>query len=363
MRSGLKRVARGAINAAEAFRLARRVNRRSTLPIQVLYGGQCPTPGALVSGGAVKILDLAREFPEGGYSGHLLYLVTSALPRNAEAWVRVARKRGLRIVLNQNGVAYPAWTGLSEVERINRRNAWFISQADAVVFQSAFCQSAVERWVTPRLEFEGKSLILRNPVDLNRFSLTHGTRGKVLVLGSHHQPERVRLAIEAVAWLSRQDPHWSLEIAGPLRWEGAEQDFARWAKDSGLGPRLVRSGPYLRDQAPALVGSAQVVLHLQDKDASPTVPLEAQATGAAVVGIASGGMPELVSGIGGELLSVPQKWDRFYYPSVGEVASALSLTSCDSVARSERRARIASSFGVEAWVDHHRALFERILKT
>lgn len=361
MRSGLKRLARSAWNFLEAQRLESRLSRTSGAP-RVLYAGQCPLPGQIASGGAVKLIDLARQFPEGSLEGNILYLVTSVLPRNAEAWVKVARRKGIRVVLNQNGVAFPAWASAADLVRINERNAALISQADWVLFQSEFCRRAVERWVSPSEAFKDKCSILHNPIDLRSLVLSPGIPGRVLVLGSHHQPERVRLAIEAVALLRRKSAQWSLEVAGALRWSGAEADFRRWTEEFNLGNALIRRGPYRREQASSLVGSAQVVLHLQDKDASPTVPLEAQATGAAVVGIATGGMPELVQGVGGELLKVSEDWNHFHYPSVDKIADALARVPHSAEVRLERRKQIEKFFAVEAWRAQHSVLFESLLK-
>ena len=78
----------------------------------VHYGGVLPrAPGAIVNGGKVKLTHLDRIYPEQLRRYNLLYLVSSAIPPHALDLVRFAKRRGARLVWNQNGVAYPAWAG------------------------------------------------------------------------------------------------------------------------------------------------------------------------------------------------------------------------------------------------------------
>src|SRR5436190_22101162 len=60
----------------------------------------------VVHGGRVKLLHLGEEFPEAA-DFDLLYLVSSAPPKFALELVTWAKTRGVKLVWNQNGVAYP----------------------------------------------------------------------------------------------------------------------------------------------------------------------------------------------------------------------------------------------------------------
>ena len=86
--------------------------REETAGVSVFYGADTIyTPGTVLSGGGVKLLDLQEVFPNVPDKPTLLYLISSALPPYAARIVWWAKKRGAKIVLNQNGVAYPAWHG------------------------------------------------------------------------------------------------------------------------------------------------------------------------------------------------------------------------------------------------------------
>ena len=58
-------------------------------------------------GGIVKLQHLIQEFPDTPHGFNVLYLVSSRLPDGAVALADWARRRGARVVINQNGAAYP----------------------------------------------------------------------------------------------------------------------------------------------------------------------------------------------------------------------------------------------------------------
>ena len=57
--------------------------------------------------------------------------------------------RGAAIVVNQNGVAYPAWAGL-RTDEINEPLREALNAADYVFFQSEFCKSSADRFLGRR---------------------------------------------------------------------------------------------------------------------------------------------------------------------------------------------------------------------
>src|SRR5262245_13739076 len=73
--------------------------------VRVFYGG---ARGGELGGPLVKVGLLRRAFPEWRLGYSLLYVLSNAiyLPRAA---IDTIRASGLPIVLNQNGVFYPAW--------------------------------------------------------------------------------------------------------------------------------------------------------------------------------------------------------------------------------------------------------------
>ena len=78
---------------------------------------------ASVRGGRVKLTHLHEAFSESRGAFNLLYLVSSAQPPFVDELARWARGRGIKVVWNQDGVAYPAWAG-READGLNATIAW-----------------------------------------------------------------------------------------------------------------------------------------------------------------------------------------------------------------------------------------------
>ncbi|MBE3139887.1 MAG: hypothetical protein IMZ53_04795, partial [Thermoplasmata archaeon] len=115
------------------------------------------------SGGRVKMTYLAEVFPHSYPSANILYTVSSvAYPKI----VARAKQKKLKIIVNQNGVAYPAWHG-SGWENTNQLLKATIEQADYIVYQSRFCQVSAERFLSPP---NVPSEVIYNPVDTRLFS-------------------------------------------------------------------------------------------------------------------------------------------------------------------------------------------------
>ena len=74
-------------------------------------GIEVPAAGEPVAGGTAKFQKLATRFPNCPTAFSLLYLGSSALPRDLDALLSLARRRGIPVVVNQDGVGYPGWAG------------------------------------------------------------------------------------------------------------------------------------------------------------------------------------------------------------------------------------------------------------
>jgi glycosyltransferase involved in cell wall biosynthesis len=172
----------------------------------------------------------------------------------------------------------------------------------------------------------------------------------------------VLLAIEAlgVAVLAGND--WSMIVAGPLQWAGAEREVEAAVAASGVAGRVKFYGRYSTEEQIDFLNDASVLLHLQDNDASPTVPLEAMACEVPVVGIHSGGMPELVGTDAGVLLRVSQGWDQYFYPSVSQICDGLStaLAHREEMGRAGRKA-VEAKFSSEKFLSAHAEIFQSVL--
>ncbi len=326
----------------------------------LLFAGQVPAAGSKSSGGKVKLRILAESYPEHGFAGNILYLISSALPKEAIGWASLASAKGITVILNQNGVAFPAWAEAGELERVNKRNRKLLELADVVVYQSEFCRNACEHWVGAH---KPNAKIVYNPVDIRRFRRVRApVKGNILLLGSHAQPERVLLAIKALGAAVLAGNDWSMVVAGPLHWAGAEREVAALAAEMGVASRVKFHGRYSTEEQIDFLNDASALLHLQDKDASPTVPLEAMACEVPVVGIRSGGMPELVLEEAGVLLPVEQGWDQYFYPSVAQVCDGLgkALAHREEMGRAGRRI-VEAKFSSETFLSAHAEIFQAVL--
>lgn len=334
------------------WQVSRTLRKCSDFSIE--FAGMCPS-GSEGSGGALKLTVLRGAFPTSDRGASLLYLVSSALPRGAVGWARAAKKQGIPVVLNQNGVAFPAWASDAERVRINQRNKKLFVLADLVIFQSKFCELASEKWVGG---VDGRRARIYNPVDTKLFR--PGTPDTdFLLAGSVAQPERVRKPLEALSAARKSGKQWTMCVAGPMRWHGGEDEISRWILELGLSGAVKRVKFFDRTEAPALFRSARALIHLQDKDASPTVPLEALASGCAVLGLRSGAMPELVPEKMGVLLTVKDDWTAYHYPSEIELLSGMEQVLKLSPGESGWR-WVDEHFSNEKFVNEHRHIFKEI---
>jgi glycosyltransferase involved in cell wall biosynthesis len=308
--------------------------------VAVFYGHRrIPAPGERVQGGMVKFQRLQATFPNRPRDFNVLYLGSSTLPTDVMTLLRLARRRGVAVVVNQDGVAYPAWAG-ARAEELNARLRAVLQAADHVLYQSRFCKEAADRFLG---EPPGEWEFLPNAVDTTRF--TPAVRvpegGPVLLLaGDQFQPYRVPTALETLALL----PEARLLVTGRPEVNGRVE-------------RLELVGPYAQRDAPDLFRRAHVLLHPKVNDPCPNVVLEAMACGVPVVHSASGGTPELVGEAG---VGVPSEttWERDVPPDPEALAAGVrTVLSRLGQYREAARVRAVERFDLAPWIERHRQLF------
>ena len=281
--------------AAHAWRRLRyrRALARQRVPVprgevRVSYGQVLPpAPGAAVRGGRVKLLQLQEAFPESPDAFNLLYLVSSAQPPFADELARWARSRGIKVVWNQDGVAYPAWAG-RHAAGLNATMRAAMRHAHHVLYQSEFCRASAGRFLG-RARRAG-----RGPAELRGHRLVPSRRRApspatpwtLLAAGSHQHRSRVVRAIEVAVELRRRGQDVRLVVAGLLDWDDAAADIARTVRDLGAETLVETLPPYTQREAPAIFQRAHVLLHLKYKDPCPTVVIEALACGVPGRGVA-----------------------------------------------------------------------------
>ncbi len=322
--------------------------------------GRAPSPeDRVVIGGAVKLLALKERFGEWA-DFNCLYLVSSALPPFAESLVRAAKRSGIKIVWNQNGIAYPGWCG-PRYPWFNEPMARLLPLADYVVYQSEFCRRSAHYF----LGVEAKNYeILFNPVDTSLFAPVSRelTGWRLLAAGTSHNFYRTKSAIDCLSVLRLRGRAAHLTITGEMKWPNGESEVRDYVRAVGLVDAVTFRPAFTRDQAPEVYRDAHVLLHPKDKDPCPTVPIEAMACGLPVVGSRSGGMPELVPEICGRLVTVEESWSYDHAPDPVRMADGVEEVMADYVAFSEAaRTHAVKVFDEKLWLDRHAVIFEKVL--
>ncbi len=313
--------------------------------IKLNLAGVLPKPGQIVHGGKVKLLALRERFGETWKCFNIAYFVSSGLPFAPSLWLKLYKLFGVKSIWNQNGVAYPAWAhgGTNRINSLMKP----VHQADYVIFQTHFTKKCSDKFLGV---YEGPSEILINPVDTKKFIPRAEPLPReplVIMMSGHHfeSQERLKVSLEAVRLLGSA----KLLVVGNTQ-EIPQEDWIEVV------------GTFTQEEAPALYHRAHIMLHLKNLDPCPTFVLEALASGLPVVGLANGGMPELVSPQSGILITSPENFDQFHYPEPSEVASAIREVAgkLDSFSASAREQSLA--FSKEKWLRRHEEIFSNLLK-
>ncbi len=335
--------------------------------VRVSYGhDRIPGVGEPIRGGLVKFQRLARRYPNSPREFNVLYLGTSSLPRDWKQQLWIARRRRARVIVNQNGVGYPAWHGPGW-EQYNAPMKEILRAADHTFFQSAFCRDSAEIFLDAR-GVPGE--ILHNSVDTRFFTPRSGgadpTGGLTLLLGGNqYQRYRIDSALHVLSEVALREPSVRLLVSGQLSFcndaDAAAKHVVGLADRLGVADRVVFTGAFTQESAPGLYRRADILIHTKVNDPCPSVVLEAMSCGLPVVYADSGGTPELVgdsAGIGVECLAT---WDREVPADSVAMADAV-LHVATNLAEFSRaaRERAVSHFDLDPWIDRHRALFEEL---
>lgn len=329
------------------FKLALR--GKMALAPKLNLAGVLPKEGGVVHGGKVKLLTLREKFGDSWKSFNLAYFVSSGLPRFPKIWIKIYKKFGVKVVWNQNGVAYPAWVG-DKYKEVNRTMSPML-EADYVIYQTKFTKRCADKFIG---QYNGDYDIIINPVDTKRFK----PRDKELpaspltiIMSGHHfeSEERLKVSLETIRTLKKRGHNVKLKVIGNRQNLPSEE----W---------IEIKGQFKQDEAPSLYQEAHILLHLKSLDPCPTVVLEALSCGLPVIGLANGGMPELVSQEAGLLLEAEENFDKFVYPNPEDVASAIEKVAIDLRTYSAHARESALKFDKEIWLNKHAEIFNKLLK-
>ena len=333
------------------------VPRRASGGLRVFYGhDRIPAPGERAAGGTAKAQKLNERFPNSPTDFSLLYLGSTWLPRDLGPLLRLSARRGIPVVVNQDGVGYPGWAG-ERTEAVNRPLRQALVAADHILYQSEFSKRSADRFLGER---HGSWEVLHNAVDVERFTPAERTPElppTLLLGGDQTQAYRLELALRTFALVLERHPGARLLVTGRV-----VSDPAPLLAELGLGGRVDFSGEYAQRDAPGLFRRAHVLLHTKVLDPCPTLVVEAMASGLPVVYPASGGTVELVGDDAGVGVPHPESWERDEPPAPEAMASAIDRVLDGLPAYSAAaRARAVERFALGSWLDRHAELFARLV--
>jgi glycosyltransferase involved in cell wall biosynthesis len=324
--------------------------------LRVFYGwDRLPGPGEPVAGGTAKLQKLAARWPNRPTDFSLVYLGTTYLPRDLRPLLWLAKRRGAKIVVNQDGVAYPGWAG-ERTDRLNEPLRRVVHAADHVVYQSAFSKRSSDTFLG---EPEGSWEILPNAVDVDVFTPGSPPAGGpvILVGGDQTQHYRLELALETFRCVLDEHREARLIVTGRL-----VSDPGPTIRRLSLERSVDFTGRYAQAEAPAVFRRAHVLLHTKVNDPCPTTVIEAMACGVPVAYAASGGTVELVGDDAGVGVPHPDGYERDDPPPPDELAAAVSAVLADRerLAAGARR-RAVERFALADWLERHAAIFAALV--
>ena len=315
------------------------------------------------------MFDLQDEFPNQPVGPNILYLVSSALPYFPVRMAKLAKESGARLVINQNGVAYPGWFGKGWRKQ-NRPMKELLEMADHVLYQSHFCKVSADKFLgTRHSEYD----ILYNPVNTEHFrpaDLSNLPKDRITLLlaGSHWSLYRPKAALQVLQRVRQFNDQVYLKIAGRFCWE---KDSARAAKQVqdlavslGVEDRVCFSGAYSQKRALELLQECSILLHTKYNDPCPRLVIEAMACGLPIVYSATGGVPELVGKEAGIGVSGPLDWEQDHPPDPDAMAEAvLQIITSHIKYSTAARKRAVERFDVKPWVKRHKEIFEYLISS
>jgi len=333
---------------------------------KVYYGMEhVPKKDAFTSGGLVKVQDLSEKFPNCTSGANLLYLVSSCYPFVVESTTAMAKDKGVKLVINQNGVAYQAWFG-SGWKQANIKLSNMLMKADYIIYQSRFCKTMSDEFLGSS---SANSEILYNPVDTDYFVPANpqdsSDRIRLLLSGSHGQIYRIESAVRTLACLIADGVDAVLAIAGRFYWDRNEtkcfKQVEALCQDLNVKDKVEWVGGYNQQQAAGLFQKADILLHPTYNDVCPRLIVESMACGVPVVYSASGGAPELVGSDAGIGVAVSEDWAKIHVPKEDAMADAVKRVWADIKAYSSAaRKRAVSKFDVRPWVERHGYIFKKL---
>lgn len=312
-------------------------------------------------GGSVKLTYLAETFPHYFPSANLAYIVTTVGHPLQNEILEAAKRKGLKTIVNHDGVAFPAWAGDQYIE-FNRVSKRILDRADFIVYQSRFSKLSADLYLSPpNVPHE----IVYNPVDVHHFTPQAVKKPQDLTLllgGNQYEKYRLELALQTLHSLLRLVPTARLIVTGGLwlPYREAEEWTAQALKEMNLTDHVEFIGKYTQADAPRLYSRAHLLIHTKYADPCPGLIPESLGCGLPVVHVGNGGVPELVeeAGVG---VPVEHSWKQINLPEPQKMAEAVLHVYENLNDYSQRARQQAQKFALEKFVARHKDIFAKVL--
>jgi glycosyltransferase involved in cell wall biosynthesis len=263
--------------------------------------------------------------------------------------LRWLRRKGVRILVNQNGVYYPSWAGASFQKR-NEYLRKLNELSQHTFFQSRFAMESYQQWVGP---LPASHSVLHNPVETALFHLSPRVdAAPKIILFFYDFRESYRLYWEHLfGWLRSSSfprlPSGSRVLAIGNRGAGGEALLRELrGRECPLPVEFHADLP--REQLPGILTGADMMVHLIYNDVCPNKVLEAMASGVWPVCSSVGGSKELV-GEAGAVLELPAGYEKVELPSHEAMSGALARFLKDPENLRAQARKRAENFEISLW--------------
>jgi glycosyltransferase involved in cell wall biosynthesis len=334
-----------------------RLCRQEAIQTGLYFAGAIP---GNLGGPRVKVSRLKERFKQKTFGFNVIYVLSNYPYLNSRS-INLCKKKGVPIVLNQNGVYFPGWFGPKSSEA-NYSNRLIYQNCSYVLWQSQFARKASRKFLG---SIDPPGEILYNAVDLDMFfpddKNNSGKLFRFLLAGkfTHQTLYQVEAGVRSFAMLGGSKG-LELLVAGLT---DSQRSWVRGLASSlGVAHSVHCIGPYSQLEAPRLMRSVDAYLALKHMDTCPNLVIEALASGVPVIYSNSGGTPELVGSCAGIGLYVEENWDsKPMIPDQDSIVEAMrNILDVADRMREPARLRAEEAFDIRDWYKRHEEIFQLV---
>ena len=312
-----------------------------------------------LGGPLVKIGKLTKVFPDYKFKFNLVYIASNNFFITKYS-LDIIKKRNIKIVLNQNGVFYPAWFKGNYQQR-NLKMSQAYHAANYVFWQSNFSKNAANKFLGERI---GEGEILYNAVDTNLFIPTKNYNNifTFLTTGNISKTDNYRISriLSAFKKVLKSNRKVKLIIAGNL--EDKKYIISK-ILEMRIQEKITLLESFKQIDAPKIYQLADAYITINYQDNCPSAVIEAMSCGLPILYSSSGGIPELVDEYSGIGLPVKRNWEEIKVPKLNNIADGMLKIIKNKKNMSESaRTRAVENFDLKHWLERHAIIFNQFLR-